>query len=356
MSAIDLGYHVQVPGNVSRFFALKDEAQNQPLGTVQLAWRPEDPYVFNMAFNPELTRYDRHYCTSVVDINRVIQLPTATYFENRIVPHLSQSTRPRVVDIGCGQGEFVEFLRGIGVAAEGFDPVLQNPATHLHPRLWSPREAEADLYIMRCVLPHIPDPWAFLASLAEASPSCLVLVEFQQLEWILLNDLWYQISHDHVNLFKMSDFSDRYEVITNGDFAGGEWSWVLIDPSTYRTPLPRDTEIGQAIRSLWHRRSEFMSAIAREDRPVAIWGAAGKGIALSHALAQVHNDIYAIDADPLRWGLFMEASGILVDSPAEASHLLPKDTLILVCNPNHLADVTRFIDGKWDLSLPSGIK
>jgi len=182
------------------------------------------------------------------------------------------------------------------------------------------------------------------------------LVEFQQLEWILLNDLWYQISHDHVNYFRVSDFSDRYEVIANGDFGSGEMAWVLIDPSTFSPPLPRETEIEQAIRSLWHRRSEFMSAIAREDRPVAIWGAAGKGIALSHALAQVHNDIYAIDADPLRWGLFMEASGILVRSPAEASQILPKDTLILVCNPNHLADVTRFVDGRWDLSLPSGFK
>lgn len=355
MSAIDLGYHVQVPGNVSRFFASKDQAQSQPTGTINLAWHPKDPRVFNLAFDPELTRYDSHYCTSLVDINQVTQLPTATYFENQIVPHLSQSTHSRVVDIGCGQGEFVNFLQGIGFAAEGFDPVLRNPAPHLHPRLWSPKETDADLYIMRCVLPHIPDPWAFLASLAEASPGCQVLVEFQQLEWLLLNELWYQISHDHVNLFRISDFSDRYEVIAHGDFANGEWAWVLIDPSTFKQPLPHDTEIEQAIRSLSRKRADFINALASEDRPVAIWGAAGKGIALSHALAQVHKATYAIDADPLRWDLFMEASGVLVQSPAAAAHVLPKETLILVCNPNHLTDVTCFIDGKWEISLPLDI-
>jgi hypothetical protein len=355
MSAIDLGYHAQVPGNVSRFFASRDEARNQPTGTIKLAWQPGDPRLFNLAFDPELTRYDSHYCTSLVDINQVIQLPTATYFENRVVPHLAQSIGSRVVDIGCGQGEFVNFLRGIGFAAEGFDPVLRQPAPHLHRRLWSRKEIDADLYIMRCVLPHIPDPWDFLASLAEASPGCQVLVEFQQLEWLLLNELWYQISHDHVNLFRMSDFSDRYEVIANGEFARGEWAWVLIDPSTFKRPFPQEAEITQAIRSLSLRRSDFTSALAREDRPVAIWGAAGKGIALSYALAQLHNTVYAIDADPLRWGLFMEASGVLVQSPTEAVGLLPKETLMLVCNPNHLADVTRFIDGRWDVSLPSGI-
>lgn len=152
-----------------------------------MAGHPQDPYVFNMAFKSELTRYDSHYCTSIVDINRVIQLATTAYFENQIVPYLSQSAGSRIVDIGRTQGEFVEFLRGIGFAAEGFDPVLQNSATYLHPRLWSQGEEEADLYIMRCVLPHIPDPWAFLANLAQASPGCKVLVEFQQLEWILLN-------------------------------------------------------------------------------------------------------------------------------------------------------------------------
>ena len=355
MPAIDLGYHVQVPGNVSRFFATSDEARDQPTGTIELAWHPEDPRVFNLAFDPKLTRYDSHYCTSLVDINQVIQLPTASYFEQQIVPHLSHSTHSRVVDIGCGQGEFVEFLRGVGFAAEGFDPVLRNPSPHLHPRIWSRKESRADLYIMRCVLPHIPDPWTFLESLAEASPGCQVLVEFQRLEWLLLNNLWYQISHDHVNLFRISDFSDRYEVITSGEFADGEWAWVLIDPSTFNQARPLDSDVGQAIRSLSRRRTDFIRALAIEDRPVAIWGAAGKGIALSHTIAQVHKATYAIDADPLRWGLFMEASGILVRSPTEATHLLPKETLILVCNPNHLKDVTRFIHGRWELSLPSGI-
>jgi hypothetical protein len=355
MSAIELGYHVQAPGNVSRLFASKGQAQSQPTGSIRLAKRPDDPYVFNMAFNPELTRYDRNYCTSVVDINQVKQLPSTTYFENQIVPHLSHSTRSRVVDIGCGQGEFVEFLREIGFAAEGFDPVLQKSTTYLHPRLWQQGEAEADLYIMRCVLPHLPDPWSFLKSLAETSSGCLVLVEFQRLEWLLLNNLWYQISHDHVNLFQISDFSDRYEVITSGELADGEWAWVLIDPSTFKQARPLDTDTGQAFSALSRRRADFISSLAKEGRPVAIWGAAGKGTVLSHALAPVLKATFAFDADPLRWDLFMEASGILVSSPATATHLLPKETLILVANPNHLKDVTCFIDERWEISLPSDL-
>ena len=114
--------------------------------------------------------------------------------------------------------------------------MLRKSTTYLYPRLWSEGEAGAELYIMRCVLPHIPAPWGFLASLAEANPGFPVLVKFLQLQFILLNDLWYQISHDHVNPFRMSDFSDRYEVIANGNFVAGEWAWVPIDPSTFTLP------------------------------------------------------------------------------------------------------------------------
>jgi len=56
------------------------------------------------------------------------------------------------------------------------------------------------------------------------------------------------------------------------------------------------------------------------------------------------SDEFKVEADPLRWGLFIEASGILVQSPIGAIGSLPKETSDSGCNPNHLADVTRFID------------
>jgi len=74
-----------------------------------------------------------------------------------------------------------------------------------------------------------------------------------------------------VNLFRQSDFSDRYEVLANGEFADGEWARVLIDPSAFTPPPPRDTEIRQAIRALSRLRTHFISALASEDRPVGIW-------------------------------------------------------------------------------------
>lgn len=356
MPQVVLGYEARVPGNASRFFRTRQEALDQPDGAVQLVSDPDDPFIRNASFDASLIRHDESYCTSVVDLDQVVQLPTSSYFLDRVAPHLQGECR--VVDIGCGQGEFVEYLRRSGVAADGYDPVLRSESPHLHRRYWSTDEPPADLYVMRCVLPHIPDPWGFLDELAAASPRCLALIEFQRAEWILENRVWYQVSHDHVNIFRAKDLADRYEVVDQGTFSDGEWAWVLIRPGRRPDPEPRnrgDWDPRPAVQRLADARSRSLDALVRSGRPLALWGAAGKGIVLAHALALRRDHIAVIDADPHRWGLYLEGSGLRVESPARAPESLPADTIVLVCNPNHLAAVHRHVRGRFTVTLPASL-
>jgi hypothetical protein len=80
---------------------------------------------------------------------------------------------------------------------------------------------------MRCVLPHIPNPWDFLVDIMNCNPDSYFLVEFQNLDWIIENKLWWGISYDHVNLFTIQDFKNRFKVEMSGVFGKGEWNWVL---------------------------------------------------------------------------------------------------------------------------------
>jgi len=345
---------IVVLGNSSRFFSTRREALRQPTGIVELAWRSKDPYLFNAGFDSSLISHDDAYCTSVVDINQVTQVPTLTYVRERVLSHLAAEAH--VVDIGCGQGEFVEALRKWGIQAVGFDPVLRRQTPYLHPRYWKPGDSPADLYVMRCVLPHIPDPWSFLREVARSSPGSFVLVEFQRLEWILDEAIWYQISHDHVNLFTVDDFTNRFTVIEHGTFSNGEWGWVLIDPGTIRPAIHRTCGLKSHIDDLLSVRESTLRRAADLDRPIAIWGAAGKGIVLGHALADCGvDDVSVIDADPSRWDLHIEPTGIQVLSPDDAFGHLSERTLILVCNPNHLRDIQGLVDGRWELALPRDV-
>ncbi len=78
---------VEVPANASRFMPTRDQALGQDLAAVRLAWSDDDPYVFNQDFDDALIAHDDSYCTSVVDLDQVVQVPTAAYFEREVLPH-----------------------------------------------------------------------------------------------------------------------------------------------------------------------------------------------------------------------------------------------------------------------------
>ena len=344
---------VEVPANASRFMPTRDQALGQDLAAVRLAWSDDDPYVFNQDFDDALIAHDDSYCTSVVDLDQVVQVPTAAYFEREVLPHTVAA--PRVVDIGCGRGEFVGFLRGRGLDAVGFDPVLRERTEHLRDEYWTPGTpgGAADVFVMRCVLPHIDRPWDFLRRIGEACPGALVLVEFQRLEWILEESVWYQLSHDHVNVFSARDFADRLTVEAQGTFANGEWAWVLVRAGSERPVTARSCDVAPAVETLLDAREDTVRRAAARDRPLALWGAAGKGIVLAHALVGGGADLrWAIDADPLRHGLFLECSGVPVLSVDDALREVPGGTTVLVCNPNHLPSIRERYGDRWHLALP----
>lgn len=220
-----------VPGNSSRFFKKYSDAVNQPLGKIHLVWNQKDEIVANQEYDVNLVKYDAQYCTSVSAIGTKYSIPTLTYID-QVLQSVKES--PVVIDIGCGQGEFVYELRSRGIDALGFDPVVRSINSFLYSKHWESSDATGDLYVMRCVLPHIQNPWQFLGQIAECNPEALVLIEFQRVEWILEHQIWYQVSHDHVNLFSINDFHKRYEVVDSGTFSNGEWGWVLINPSDSR--------------------------------------------------------------------------------------------------------------------------
>ncbi len=123
----------------------------------------------------------------------------------------------------------------------------------------------------------------------------------------------YQLSHDHVNVFTVDDFENRFDVVEHGTFSDGEWGWVLIDPGTRRPATHRSCNLNAQISELLEVRESTLRRVAGLDRSIAIWGAAGKGTVLGCALAGSGvEDISMIDADPSRWSLHIEATGIEV--------------------------------------------
>jgi hypothetical protein len=347
----DVGSMVDVPANASRFLEDRSEAIEAPTGKIQLAI--QDGLLFNRAFDQNLIVYDEQYCTTVSTLNANYTLPILSYFDS--VLDLFDFS-PRIIDIGCGQGELVRILRNRGFETLGFDPVSRTESEFITKSLWTPTDAEGDLFILRCVLPHISSPWDFLDNLFLANPEARVLIEYQRIEWSIQERVWYQLNHDHVNLFRLENFKNRFNVLRTGEFSNSEWQWVLIE-STKDTLMadvnPSSTVFQSKISSLFSDREDFLMKIADVDKRIVIWGAAGKGIVLAHAISKVRRDFDVTDADSNRWGYYLEGSGKRVAHPAEIRENVGQKSLILVANPNHLTQVREYLGSVSNIALPS---
>ncbi len=240
-------------------------------------------------------------------------LPILNYLPE-VLSHLGPD-RPSICDIGCGQGELVGALRTGGFDERGFDPVLREPSEHLYAKYWTPTHpaGDADLLVMRCVLPHIPQPWSFLGSLATRRRH--VLVEYQRTEWLIENGGWYGLNHDHVNYFASADFERNTPVVAGGMSAEGEWAWVLLSLDSDATCTAASTAASRdehsslseaiqgSIAALDLKRRETTARLRSGGIDVVLWGAAGKGVVAAEALRELGVPIRAaVDADPNKWG------------------------------------------------------
>jgi hypothetical protein len=351
-------YSSIVPGNSSRFFDNEIEARKQPHGQMLLDWDAKLGLFKNYAFDETLISHDAHYCTSVVEMNGKPDIPTSNYICDLI--EKKGLWESQIVDIGCGQGEFVEWLRSKGLKTIGFDPVLNNESNYLVSEYWTPSSAQADLFVMRCVLPHISGPWEFLNSLFEANPNSKVLIEFQDLKWILSKQIWWQISHDHVNSFTVRDFDEKYDLEETGSFSNGEWSWVLISKQASTKKLKCATNEGEtshfseklmSLEELRSRSLEVVRSLAGNRlSELVIWGAAGKGIVLADAMSSSEiPGIIATDSDVNRWGKYLECSGVFVRNPNEIAEILNAESFVIVSNPNHVEVIKRWVNSKCEV-------
>ena len=347
-----IGPQITVPANSSRLFTSSSEALEQPLSSVQLVSADNSSYLFNSAFDPTKIRYDLNYCTS----NIFHFLESKTYFES-LFPELYDFVN--VIEIGCGQGEFVDFLSTLGFSTFGFDPVIRKRSENLFSCLWTidnetlhiPQVSGLpNLYLMRCVLPHIPDPFVFLDSIFDFSPNSAVLLEFQRREWICENGIWPQISHDHVNIFSVSDFSVSYEILSCGIFAQGEWAYVLLGKKGFLEKEKSLERVDVNFENVFGIRNRDLSFLVEHKEPVAIYGAAGKGIVFGYTLFQMGiSGVLAIDDDPNRHGLFMDGSGIMVYPTQDALSELKRGSLIVVMNPSHLPKASKIYHNRFDV-------
>jgi SAM-dependent methyltransferase len=329
-----------LPTQQNRVYATAQEARTCPRGNLALAQDPLTGIVHNASFRPDLVVYDENYQ------NEQGHSPIFRQHLDQAAAVLHRHFQGRsLLEIGCGKGTFLELLRAQGFSVVGIDPAYEGDAPYVIKKAFSASLGiTGDAIILRHILEHIPDPLSFLASIREANGGRgLVYIESPCLEWIGHHRAWFDIYYEHVNYFRLSDFTRLFgKVLESGKCFGGQYLYVVADLSSLRIPSAGG---GQA----FILPGDFLDSVERAiavirnhaGRQNILWGAASKGVIFALHLFQrgkVKPD-FAIDINPAKQGKHMPVTGLPVLSPENALPRLKTGDAIFVMNSNYFEEI-----------------
>lgn len=322
----------------NRVYETVSEARNCAVGDIVIIENPQTGLVYNAAFQPELMVYDENYNNeqSLSHHFRLHLEEVATLVESLL-------GKDKLVEVGCGKGFFLEMLLERGVDIMGFDPTYDGNNPRVVKKYFDPDIIvdNAKGLILRHVLEHVQNPVDFLFQLQSANGGGgLVYIEVPCFEWICERRAWFDIFYEHVNYFRLSDFSRIFDRIVQCDhFFGGQYIYIIADLASLREPVfdKNDTVAFP---------SDFLSGLHSQkdeeaEYPICVWGGASKGVIFSllRKRAGLKVDI-VIDINPAKQGKFLPVTGLEIQSPNEGLSGLPAGVPIFVMNSNYLDEIS----------------
>lgn len=270
-----------------------------------------------------------------------------------------------IAEVGCGKGDFLTLIcertasRGIGfdTSCEETEPALNGSVKFFKKYMTASDVHETiNLVVCRHVVEHVPkigDFFKLLYSVSIAGGGSTVYVETPSFEWIARNDAFWDIFYEHCNYFPTHTLRQLAEmagftVLDHSLIFGDQYQSLELrplDPSKSASKLY--PEKGPMLLSFAGRLKE--SKINLEARLAhagwqdgwAIWGAGAKGVCLANAALKIPPTL-VVDSNPSKQGMFLPGTGVPVVSPSDPR--LSAIGLILVANPNYLAEIKTFLD------------
>jgi len=322
----------------NRVYDTPQEAMSCATGAVVLVENLQTGLVYNDAFRPEEIIYDAAYNNEQAN---------STLFKQHLaeVAEIIGRTmgKEALVEVGCGKGFFLEMLSGQGFEVTGFDPAYEGSNSKVRKEYFHPDLGfHGKGLILRHVLEHIHDPYQFLCQLAAANGGHgLIYIEVPCLDWILGRNAWFDIFYEHVNYFRLSDFSRMFGRVIHAErIFGGQYLSIVADLATL-TPPQRDLSDAVQFPSSFGQNLDYV----KNNQTLAIWGGGSKGVIFSLLSQRAGFPIRTvIDINPAKQGKYLPVTGLLVQPPSQALPSLPPGAVILVMNSNYLEEIKQMSD------------
>lgn len=346
----------------NRLYTTREDALACGLGNLEILGCENCGFVWNERFDDALINYAPEYENN--QLGSGVFERHAREIAQRIVTSIPAGEKLRLVEAGCGQGDFIRLLQQVAGDrlewAIGLDPALREEIERDNLSLqraffnadYRARMPGApNVVVSRHTIEHIAQPMGFLAALRDAMPDedCRLFLETPCFSWIqkhlALEDLFYE----HCSLFspysmELALRQSRFQPVQIEHVFGEQYLLVEAVPGQRSQSSASFTANFQAfsaaregfVRSWRERLSE--QRIGGPSRKCAVWGAGAKGVTFSQLM---HSDCVPIsgliDINPNKQGRYAAVSGIQVVAPQQAA--AAGITTAVVMNPNYLGEI-----------------
>jgi SAM-dependent methyltransferase len=360
----------QVPVYCNVLCPTRDEALHISRGDIQLGCCPSCGHMANLAFEPARLVYSQNYENSLHFSPRFQSYATDLA---RYLVHKHLLYGKDILEIGCGQGEFLQLLctlgksRGIGFDSSYRQERLgQMPADQITfiPDAYSERYAhyQADLLCCRHVLEHIAQPQDFLRMVRRAIGTRQNTVVFFEVPNGLctLRDLAiWDILYEHCSYFSPSSLArlcvaGGFDVCTLRETFAGQFLCLEARPTAAATgappaavvlaqPLMQEVtsfaERFQRKKAHWEQQLAHLEA---HGQRCVVWGAGSKGVTFLNMLHIRDQIEYVVDINRRKQGMYVAGSGQGIVAPEFLQACHPD--VVLVMNSIYRQEVQQRLD------------
>ena len=348
----------------------KEKAIQYLKKNIKLGFCEQCGFISNVSFDPDLLKYSTGYEST--------QSYSSTF--NAFARGLVQGLIDRydlhdkdLIEIGCGQGEFLTMLCEIGGnRGVGFDPAyipgrnenLGKYKISIIKDFYSEKytDIKCDFLCCRMTLEHIHKTGDFIRTVKhyiQDKPDTVVFFQVPDVIRILNDLAFWDIYYEHCSYFSPGSLArlfrnNGFEVIDIWKDYGEQYIMLGAKQGSTKAykSLPPEEDISELKSKVDHfsRKNtkqldtwkNYLKKAHNEGRRVILWGGGSKGVAFLTAL-NIQGEIeYVVDINPNKHGTYMAGSGHRIVSPEFLKQFKPD--IVIIMNPIYKEEIKDNLD------------
>ena len=350
-------------------------ALNANVGNVNLEFCNNCGYIFNSDFKSEDIEYSDDYNNSQIG-SKVFN-----EFFNSLANKLSTYIDARkgdVVEIGCGDGEFLSLLHKNGFKnCLGFEPKFQNTfnikknikivSSYFQKDLIE-KPGCVDLIACRHVIEHIDDPLYFLKEIKNQSANvdCYYYFEVPNMDFIINNVSLIDIFYEHCGYYTQESFCNLmvlsgFDIIDSFTIFEEQYQAVVCKKrdDTSKKNIEKSLNVEKVLNFKNNsikkntKLKSFINDLYINKKRIAFWGAGAKAITFINyyqPLQEITEFIVDINND--KQGKFIAKCGVEVVGPDKLKDV--SIDIVFITNKVYKKEITKqikYINPKIDVIL-----